>query len=96
MRVAVTGSSGLIGSALVPFLVARGHSVVRLVRREPSEPDELGWDPEGGRIDSAGLEGGEAVVHLGGVGIGEKRWTAAHKHRIRQSRIQGRRCSARR
>lgn len=89
MRVAITGSSGLIGSALVPFLEARGHSVMRLVRREPSGPDELGWDPEEGRLDPKGLEGVDAVVNLAGVGIGDRRWTRAQKERIRQSRVRG-------
>lgn len=89
MRIAVTGSSGLIGSALVPLLEKRGHSIVRLVRRQPSAPDELGWDPEEGRLDRAGLQGVDAVVHLAGVGIGERRWTRAQKERIRQSRVRG-------
>ncbi|MGH9282077.1 MAG: NAD-dependent epimerase/dehydratase family protein, partial [Acidimicrobiales bacterium] len=88
MEVAVTGSHGMIGSAVVPALTAAGHRVRRLVRSDPGPGDVL-WDPEAGTIDAAGLEGVEGAIHLAGVGIGEKRWTAAEKARIRDSRIQG-------
>jgi len=89
MKVAVTGASGLIGSALVPALRARGHEVVRLVRRAPSAPDEVRWDPAAGTVDLAGLQGIDAVVHLAGAGVGDKRWTEAYKKEIRDSRVQG-------
>ena len=90
MRVAVTGSSGLIGTALVTSLRAEGqHEVVRLVRRPSSAPDEVQWDPEGGSVDLDGLAGVEGVVHLAGVGIGDRRWTDSYKRRIRDSRILG-------
>lgn len=89
MKVAVTGASGLIGSALVPALRARGHEVVRLVRRAPSGPDEVRWDPAAGTVDLAGLQGIDAVVHLAGAGVGDKRWTEAYKKEIRDSRVQG-------
>lgn len=89
MKVAVTGASGLIGSALVPALRARGHDVVRLVRRAPSAPDEVRWDPAAGTVDLAGLQGADAVVHLAGAGVGDKRWTDAYKKEIRDSRVQG-------
>ena len=89
MRVAVTGASGLIGSALVPALRARGDDVVRLVRRAPSAPDEVRWDPQAGTIDLAALAGTDGVVHLAGAGVGDKRWTDAYKAEIRDSRVQG-------
>ncbi len=89
MRIAVTGSTGLIGSALVRSLRADGHDVVRLVRREPSAPDEARWDPERGRVDSGALVGCEAVVHLAGAGVGDHRWTADYKKTIRDSRVRG-------
>jgi uncharacterized protein (TIGR01777 family) len=88
MKVAVTGASGLIGSALVPALRDAGHVVVRLVRRQPSAPDELAWDPAAGTIDAAALEGVDAVVHLAGESIGQ-RWTEAARERIRNSRVDG-------
>lgn len=89
MRVAVTGASGLIGSALVPHLRAHGHDVVRLVRAMPSRPDEVRWDPMGGTVDLAGLAGVDAVVHLAGAGVGDRRWTQAYKAEIRDSRVRG-------
>ncbi|MEV7174549.1 TIGR01777 family oxidoreductase [Streptomyces sp. NPDC093224] len=89
MRIAVTGSTGLIGSALVRSLRADGHEVVRFVRREPSAADEARWDPERGYVDPAGLAGCAAVVHLAGAGIGDHRWTDAYKRTIRDSRVLG-------
>lgn len=87
--VAVTGASGLIGSALVRSLRADGHEVRRLVRGTP-RPDrgEIGWDPAAGRVDAEGLAGVDAVVHLAGENVG-KRWTAEVKRRIRESRVRG-------
>jgi len=84
--VAVTGSHGLVGSALVPALVRAGHRAVRVVRGTPAEGDELGWDPRAGVIDAAGLDGIDAVVHLAGAGIGDKRWTPERKRMILESR----------
>ena len=89
MKVAVTGASGLIGTALVTRLRAGGHDVVRLVRRPPSGADEVGWDPEGGSIDLDGLAGVEGVVHLAGAGVGDHRWTDEYKRTIRDSRVLG-------
>ncbi|MEA2686716.1 MAG: uncharacterized protein QOE93_1911 [Actinomycetota bacterium] len=89
MRVAVTGSSGLIGRALVKSLEGDGHQVTRLVRHQPAGPQELAWDPSSGAIDAAGLEGHDAVVHLAGVGIGDHRWTPEHKAAVLDSRVQG-------
>ncbi|MGW7451339.1 TIGR01777 family oxidoreductase [Streptomyces sp. NPDC054787] len=89
MRIAVTGSTGLIGSALVRSLRADGHEVVRFVRREPAAADEARWDPVRGYVDPAGLAGCGAVVGLAGAGVGEHRWTAAYKKEIRDSRVLG-------
>ncbi|MFE0811921.1 TIGR01777 family oxidoreductase [Streptomyces sp. NPDC058794] len=88
-RVAVAGASGLIGGALVRSLTADGHEVVRLVRRPPRGTGEVRWDPEGGRVDTAGLAGCDAVVNLAGAGVGDRRWTDAYKTRIRSSRVHG-------
>ncbi len=89
MRIAITGSSGLIGSALLGSLRADGHETVRLVRRPPRAPDEVRWDPLGGYVDTSGLIGCDAVVHLAGAGVGDHRWTAGYKEKIRDSRVLG-------
>lgn len=94
MHVAVTGSSGVIGSALVAFLGGGGHRVTRLVRRAPSGPDELAWDPAAGKVDAEGLRGVDAVVNLAGEPIGGGRWTDERKRRIRDSRVDGTRLLA--
>lgn len=91
-RVAITGASGLIGSALSTALRERGDSVVHLVRREPATelPDgvtEVSWDPSQGRLEAADLSGVDTVVNLAGAGIGDKRWTTAYKETIRSSRV---------
>lgn len=89
MKVAVTGASGLIGTALVPALQQAGHQVVRLVRRPTRSADELSWDPAQRRLDPAALADVDAVIHLAGVGIGDRRWTAARKAAILDSRVDG-------
>lgn len=89
MRVAVTGSTGLIGSALVGHLKAEGHSVQRLVRRKPNLSDEVQWDPATGSIDLAALEGVDAIIHLAGAGVGDKRWTPKYRATILNSRLLG-------
>ena len=85
-RVAVTGSSGLIGGALRRHLTDRGDSVLRVVRRAPQGPDEVQWDPSRGELDAAALSEVDAVVNLAGVGIGDKRWNAEHKREVERSR----------
>jgi uncharacterized protein (TIGR01777 family) len=87
MRVAITGASGLLGSALVPFLRHGGHDVVRLVRRPAKAPDEAAWDPAGGTVDTAALEGVDAAVNLSGENLAGGRWTEARKARLRASRL---------
>lgn len=88
-QIAITGASGLIGSALTTSLRAAGARVTRLVRRPPQSNDELQWDPNTGRIDRGALEGVDAVVHLAGEGIADRRWTEKHKQLILDSRVRG-------
>jgi uncharacterized protein (TIGR01777 family) len=87
--VAISGASGLIGTALSASLRADGHRVLRLTRGGVTTGDAIGWDPETGRIDAPALEGIDAVVHLAGEGIGDRRWTDEQKRRIRESRVRG-------
>jgi len=88
LHVVVSGSTGLVGSALIPFLTTGGHRVTRLVRAQP-RTGEIRWDPIAGSIEMAGLEGVDAVVHLAGENIAAGRWTAATKARIKESRARG-------
>ena len=88
-RIAITGASGLIGSALVGHLKSEGHTVQRLVRRVPVSPDEIQWDPKTGYVDIEALRGVDAVIHLAGVGVGDKRWTKRYKSEILNSRLLG-------
>ena len=87
MKVAITGSSGLIGTALTASLQADGHQVVRLVRRPPRSADEIRWDPRAADAGNPVLTGVDACVHLAGAGVGDHRWTAAYKAEIRSSRV---------
>ncbi|MEZ6069610.1 MAG: TIGR01777 family oxidoreductase [Pirellulales bacterium] len=96
MRIAVTGSSGLVGSELVNFLTTGGHEVVRLVRGSggtsnagAASHDRVVWDPTADRFDAAPLDGVDAVVHLAGESIASGRWTETQKRRIRESRVHG-------
>ena len=89
MKIAVTGSTGLIGAELVRSLRADGHEVLRLVRRAPRGPDEVAWNPLRQYVDAAGLAGCEGVVHLAGAGVADRRWSAAYKKEIRDSRVLG-------
>jgi hypothetical protein len=86
VKIAITGSHGLIGSALAARLAADGDTVVRLVRG-PAGPGEVSWDPAAGRLDPAALAGVDGVVHLAGAGIGDKRWSAARRLELGSSRI---------
>lgn len=88
MRVLIAGSSGLIGTSLVPELRRRDHEVLRLVRRTPRAPDERGWDPPAGQIQDGALDGVDAIVNLCGVGIADRRWSGARKQLIRDSRVE--------
>lgn len=90
LHVLVTGASGLVGAALVPFLTTGGHRVTRLVRSAPRPGQaEIAWQPETGTIAASALAGVEAVVHLAGENIATGRWTAEKKARIRASRVEG-------
>lgn len=87
MKIAVTGASGLIGSAFVKAANARGDEVLKLVRRKPKTADEIFWDPTTGQIDHLLLDGVEAIVHLAGAGVGERRWSEKYKKEILDSRV---------
>ena len=89
LRIALTGASGVIGTALTHYLTTGGHTVLRLVRRAPQGPEEVGWDPRAGEVEAAKLEGLDAVVHLAGEGVFAPRWTDEKKARILRSREQG-------
>src|SRR6266566_7141566 len=96
MKVAVTGASGLIGTALVAALRADGHEVIRLVRTAAAAPGAIAWDPRAdrGALDPRSLDGVAAVVHLAGAGVADKRWTPSYQAEIRDSRVQGTRALA--
>jgi len=85
MKIVISGASGLIGTQLVTKLSSSGHEVVRLVRRSPKS-GEIQWSPKTGTLDAAALEGTDAVIHLSGAGIGDKRWSAAYRKEILDSR----------
>ena len=88
-RIAITGASGLIGTALVGHLKSEGHTVQRFVRRPVVAPDEIQWDPKTGYVDIEALRGVDAIIHLAGVGVGDKRWTKKYKSEILNSRLLG-------
>jgi uncharacterized protein (TIGR01777 family) len=89
MKILITGASGLIGQALTKQLNASGHTTVAAVRREPRRNDEVQWNPTTGEMSPSAFDGIDAVVHLAGAGIGDKRWTDAYKMEILQSRTLG-------
>ena len=86
MKIAVSGASGLIGSALIRDLEASGNNWNRLVRRAPRNPGEVEWSPERGLAEPAAVQGFDALVHLAGESVAGGRWTVAKRHRIRSSR----------
>ena len=88
-RIAVTGASGLIGSALVGYLKSQGHTVQRLVRRPALSSEEITWDPLAGTVDMEALAGVDAVIHLAGAGVSDKRWSKKYKSEILNSRLLG-------
>jgi uncharacterized protein (TIGR01777 family) len=88
-RIAITGASGLIGSALVGYLKSQGHTVQRLVRRAAVSSEEITWDPIAGTVDLEALAGVDAVIHLAGAGVSDKRWTKKYKSEILNSRLLG-------
>lgn len=88
MNVVVSGATGLVGSALVPFLTAAGHRVARLTRRRGDAADHIFWDPQSGTLGAGALERFDAVVHLAGENIGS-RWTRRKKQAILDSRVKG-------
>lgn len=89
MRIAITGASGMIGSALAASLRADGHLVLPLARRPSDDLHAVRWDPTAGTVDAGALEGLDALVHLAGAGIADKRWTDDRKREIRESRTLG-------
>jgi len=88
LTIAVTGATGLVARSLLPFLTTAGHRIRRVVRSLPG-PEDILWDPAGGRLDPAALEGVDAVVHLAGESIAGARWTDRQKRRILESRSRG-------
>lgn len=86
--IAITGASGLIGTALAQHLTAQGHRVVRFTRQTSSGSDSIAWNPKTGSIEADKLRGVDAVVHLAGAGIGDKRWTTDYKREILESRTK--------
>ena len=93
-KIAITGASGLIGSALVGDLRDKGQEVLRLVRRPVASADEVQWDPKNESIDIAALAGVNAVINLAGTGVGDKRWTNSYKNEILNSRVSSTRTIA--
>jgi uncharacterized protein (TIGR01777 family) len=88
MKILITGSNGLIGSHLLGGLVADGHHILRLVRHDPRNADEIAWDPAAGALDPGRLNGVDAVIHLAGESI-KGRWTASKRNAILDSRVRG-------
>ena len=88
-RVAITGASGMIGTALVGHLKSEGYTVQKIVRRASRAADEISWDPQSGTVDLEALAGVDAIIHLAGAGVGDKRWTKKYKSEILNSRLLG-------
>ena len=94
MKVAITGATGLIGSALARQLQSDGHAIIRMVRRPPTGPEEVRWDPQAGTVNIEGLRGTDAVVHLAAEPLEPKPLTKAKRERVRASRVEGTRTIA--
>jgi uncharacterized protein (TIGR01777 family) len=94
VKVAITGASGLLGPPLARSLRDDGHDVLRLVRRVPTAPDEVEWDPATGEVDLAALTGVDAVIHLAGANLGGRPWTPAYRRTVLDSRVSGTRTIA--
>jgi uncharacterized protein len=88
-RIAISGASGLIGTALVGHLRSEGHTVQRLVRRKAQAPDEIQWDPASDSVDIDTLTGVDAIIHLAGANVGDHRWTKKYRAEILNSRLLG-------
>ncbi|MBU3692425.1 MAG: TIGR01777 family protein [Candidatus Nanopelagicaceae bacterium] len=88
-RIAITGASGLIGTALIGHLKSEGHTVQKLVRRPVISADEIQWNPAAGTVDLNALEGVDAIIHLAGANVGDKRWSKKYKAEILNSRLLG-------
>jgi uncharacterized protein (TIGR01777 family) len=88
-RVAITGASGMIGTALVGHLKSEGYTVQKLVRRPSRSAEEITWDPHTGVVDLEALAGVDAVIHLAGAGVGDKRWSKKYRSEILNSRLLG-------
>jgi uncharacterized protein len=87
VRIVISGSTGLIGTALVEHLRAGGHTVVQLVRRAGTTPDQVTWDPTAGVLPASAIDGADAVINLSGAGIGDRRWTDEYKRELLDSRL---------
>jgi len=87
MKIIISGASGLIGKPLVKKLSLAGHEVVQLVRRTPNV-NESRWNPATGQIDASVIDGADAVIHLSGAGIGDRRWTTKYKQELVESRTK--------
>jgi uncharacterized protein len=88
-RIAISGASGLIGTALVGHLRSEGHTLQRLVRRKAQAPDEIQWDPASNSVDIDALTGVDAIIHLAGANVGDHRWTKKYRAEILNSRLLG-------
>ncbi len=89
MKIGITGASGFIGTPLVASLREQGHDVVRFVRGQADAHDERGWDPAARRLDPQAVADLDAVIHLAGAGVADKRWTPSYKKLILDSRVDG-------
>ncbi|MEY4348288.1 MAG: hypothetical protein RIS43_707 [Actinomycetota bacterium] len=87
MRILISGGSGLIGSALTPYLKSQGHTVISLVRRPARNDQEVTWNPARHEIPAHALDNIDAIINLSGAGVGDRRWTKSYKQQILQSRL---------